>query len=134
MFTAIDNSVQNISKKIEAKIGSKMNITENIVGLTATILYTIAFVPQVMQINDPESSVSIPMYFLFVFSTLFWLAYAFITGKLVLIIANIIMLIFSLYILIVSISKLEHQPSWFSMYKQKNPWFSMYKQNNPFNL
>ena len=74
-------------------------------GLTAGILTTFSFLPQVIKIWQTRdvSSISLLMYSIFCFGVLLWLIYGIALGSIALIIANGITLCFSTCILVLKI-------------------------------
>ena len=77
------------------------------IGMTAGILTTIAFLPQVMQVLKTKSTddISLVMYITFIMGIVFWLAYGVLLGAWPVIIANIITFILALVVLVM---KLKH--------------------------
>jgi MtN3 and saliva related transmembrane protein len=76
------------------------NFSQNI-GLLAAIFTTIAFVPQVLKIYKTKSveDISLPMWIIFSFGVFLWFIYGILIMSLPVILANIITLMLSLFIL-----------------------------------
>jgi MtN3 and saliva related transmembrane protein len=78
-----------------------------IIGFAAGTFTTIAFVPQVLKIHKTKKTedLSLSMYFIFTLGVSFWLTYGLIIDSRPVIIANIITLILSFYILYMKITE-----------------------------
>jgi|TARA_X000000368_G_C22854746_1_gene633800 MtN3 and saliva related transmembrane protein len=76
------------------------NFSQNI-GLLAAIFTTIAFVPQVLKIYKTKSveDISLPMWIIFSFGVFLWFIYGILIMSLPVILANIVTLMLSLFIL-----------------------------------
>ena len=76
------------------------NFSQNI-GLLAAIFTTIAFVPQVLKIYKKKSveDISLPMWIIFSFGVFLWFIYGILIMSLPVILANIVTLMLSLFIL-----------------------------------
>ena len=73
-----------------------------VVGLVAAFCTTISFLPQAVKTIQTKdtSGISLSMYFLFTFGTLFWLIYGLLSMNIPIIIANAITLFFAFIILV----------------------------------
>lgn len=78
---------------------------EKFIGLAASILSMIAFMPQAIYVikTKDTTSLSLSMYIIFVLSVFLWLVYGFIIDDTAIIVANIVCLFFSAIILVVKI-------------------------------
>ena len=76
------------------------NFTQNI-GFLAAILTTIAFIPQAVKIYKTKSTrdISLPMWLIFSVGVFLWLIYGILIMSLPVILANIVTLLISLFIL-----------------------------------
>jgi MtN3 and saliva related transmembrane protein len=77
-----------------------------IIGITAAVLTTAAFIPQAYKVyrTDNTSSISLTMFIVLNLGLLCWLSYGIILQKLPIILANGFTMIFSIYILVKKIS------------------------------
>jgi len=76
------------------------NFTQSI-GFIAAICTTVAFVPQVLKIYKSKTArdISLPMWLIFSFGVFLWLIYGILILSLPIIIANVVTLLLSLFIL-----------------------------------
>jgi MtN3 and saliva related transmembrane protein len=77
-----------------------MNLT-TVLGLVAAFCTTLSFLPQAIKTIQTKntSGISLSMYALFTFGTLFWLLYGILSNNIPIIIANGITLLFAMIIL-----------------------------------
>ena len=71
------------------------------IGFIAAICTTVAFVPQVLKIYKSKTArdISLPMWLIFSFGVFLWLIYGILILSLPIIIANVVTLLLSLFIL-----------------------------------
>ncbi|MCY3998316.1 MAG: SemiSWEET transporter [Flavobacteriaceae bacterium] len=83
------------------------NFWIEVIGVTAAVLTTSAFVPQAYKIYKYQISdgVSLTMYFVMLVGVSIWLVYGILLGKFAIILANTITLIIQLFIIY---QKLKH--------------------------
>ena len=76
------------------------NFTQSI-GFIAAICTTVAFVPQALKIYKSKTArdISLPMWLIFSFGVFLWLIYGILILSLPIIIANVVTLLLSLFIL-----------------------------------
>lgn len=74
---------------------------DTIIGYTAGLLTTIAFIPQMLRVilTKKTDDISRNMYLIFISGVLFWLTYGFLRKELPIIIPNIFTLLFATIIL-----------------------------------
>jgi MtN3 and saliva related transmembrane protein len=84
-------------------------LTGELIGYTAAVLTTVAYVPQAIKIYKTKKTndISMGMFILISTGVLLWLVYGIIIGSIPMILANFITFILSLYIFIMKI-KLEY--------------------------
>jgi MtN3 and saliva related transmembrane protein len=83
-----------------------------LIGLTAGVLTTVAFVPQLLKIYATKSGRDVSMRTFLIFSTgvLLWLVYGLLIGSVPIILANIVTLVLALTIIVLKIRYADHRP------------------------
>ena len=88
-------------------MSNNVTISPDLLGYSAAILTTVAFIPQAWKSWHTRdlSGISLQMYALFTLGVAFWLVYGLMIGNLPVILANAITLVFALIVLVLKIAE-----------------------------